>query len=145
MCEQCCCDGNPLFADQLQIVVHSAAVSHLPVTPSPSPPTNLASAGTVDTAVIIGVVVAVVIVILILILAVFIIVLVYMKRRDTSESRVGRCLEATGWERGRVQNAVMSCGICKYMKWYKASLNEVKQIAFTEESLSSHITEQFSK
>ena len=41
----------------------------------------------VDTAVIIGVVVAVVIVILLLILVVFVIVLVYMKRRDTSESK----------------------------------------------------------
>ena len=89
----------------------SAAVSHLPYSPlvilptrkpipqpNPYPPTNLAPAGTVDTAVIVGVVVAVVIVILLLILAIFIIVLVYMKRRDTSESRGGRRLEVTGWE-----------------------------------------------
>ena len=55
-------------------------------------------AGTVDTAVIVGVVVAVVIVILILILGIFVIVLVYMKRRDTSESRGGRHLGAMGWE-----------------------------------------------
>ena len=69
----------------------------LPI-PSPPLPTDLSPAGTVDTAVIIGVVVAVVIVILILILGIFVIVLVCMKRRDASESRGGRHLGATGWE-----------------------------------------------
>ena len=81
---------------------------------SPLPPTFLSPAGTVDIAVIIGVVVTVVIVILLIILAVFIIVLVYMKRRDTSEPRGSRRLEATGLERGGVENAVMSCSIYTY-------------------------------
>ena len=58
--------------------------------PSPTPPTDLAPVGTVDTAVVIGVVVAVVIVILLIILAVFIIVLICMRRRDTSESQRGQ-------------------------------------------------------
>ena len=49
---------------------------------SPAPPT-----APMTTAVIIGVVVAVVIVILLLILAVFVIVLLYMRRKDTSESQ----------------------------------------------------------
>ena len=66
--------------------------------PIPPPPLPTDLSGTVDTGVIIGVVVAVVIVILILILAVFVIVLVYMKRKDTSESRGGKHLGATGWE-----------------------------------------------
>ena len=49
---------------------------------SPSSPTDPS-----NTAVIIGVVVAVVIVILLLILAVFVIVLLYMRRKDMSESQ----------------------------------------------------------
>ena len=61
----------------------------LPIS-SPAPPTDLAPE--VDTAVVIGVVVAVVIVILLLILGIFVIVLVYMKRRDASESRGSRRL-----------------------------------------------------
>ena len=69
----------------------------LPI-PSPALPTDLSPAGTVDTAVVVGVVVAVVIVILILILGIFVIVLVCMKRKNASESRGGRHLGAMGWE-----------------------------------------------
>ena len=69
---------------------------------SPTPPEPSTS---VDIAVIIGVVVAVVIVILLIILAVFIVVLIYMKRRDTSESQrvTGRGL------RGGICTVVLAC------------------------------------